>query len=92
MFCTIAYDREKKESYIIDKKLIPDSVIIINNFSEEYLINKLLKTEEYAKKQFDIDNRFNRRLILYKQQNEVNEDNKKLMQDFYKENNIDIYF
>ena len=92
VFCTTPYDKERKDPYIIDKKLIPDSVIIINNFSEENLRNKLQKTEEYAEKQFDIDSRFNRRLILYKQQNEVNEDNKKLIQDFYKENNIDVYF
>ena len=92
MFCTTPYDKEKKDEYIIDKKLIPDSVIIINNFSEENLKNKLQKNEEYAEKQFDLDNRFNRRLILYKQQNEVNEENKKLIQDFYKENNIDVYF
>ena len=92
MFCTTAYDKEKKDEYIGDKKLIPDSVIIINNFSEENLRNKLQKNEEYAEKQFDIDNRFNRRLILYKQQNEYNEENKKLIQDFYKENKIDVYF
>ena len=92
MFCTSAYDKEKKDEYISDKKLLPDSVIIINNFSEENLRNKLQKNEEYAEKQFDIDNRFNRRLILYKQQNEYNEENKKLIQDFYKENKIDVYF
>ena len=92
MFCTTFYDKEKKDGYIIDKKYIPDSVIIINNFSEENLRNKLKKNEEYSEKQFDLDNRFNRRLNLYKQQNEYNEENKKLIQDFYKENNIDIFF
>ena len=92
MFCTSVYDKEKKDEYISDKKLIPDSVIIINNFNEENLRNKLQKNEEYAEKQFDIDNRFNRRLILYKQQNEYSEENKKLIQDFYKENKIDVYF
>jgi len=92
MFCITPYDKEKKDGYIIDKKFIPDSVIIINNFSEENLKNKLQKNEEYNEKQFDLDNRFNRRLILYKQQNEINEENKKLIQDFYKENNIDVYF
>ena len=92
VFGTIPYDKEKKDAYIIDKNLIPDSVIIINNFTEENLRNKLQKNEEYAEKQFDIDNRFNRRLLLYKQQNEINEDNKKLIQDFYKENNIEVYF
>ena len=92
MFCNIPYDKEKKDEYIIDKKIIPDSVIIINNFSEDSLKNKLQKDEEYTEKQIDLDNRFNRRLNLYKQQNEYNEENKKLIQDFYKENNIDVYF
>ena len=93
MFCTVPYDKEKKdEEYIANKNLIPDSVIIINNFSEENLRNKLRNTEGYTENQLDIDNRFNRRLLLYKQQNEYSEENKKLVQDFYKENNIDVYF
>ena len=93
MFCTSSYDKEKKdEEYIANKNLIPDSVIIINNFSEENLRNKLRNTEGYTENQLDIDNRFNRRLLLYKQQNEYSEENKKLVQDFYKENNIDVYF
>ena len=93
MFCTSPYDKEKKdEEYIANKNLIPDSVIIINNFSEENLRNKLRNTEGYTENQLDIDNRFNRRLLLYKQQNEYSEENKKLVQDFYKENNIDVYF
>ena len=93
MFCTSSYDKEKKdEEYFANKNLIPDSVIIINNFSEENLRNKLRNTEGYTENQLDIDNRFNRRLLLYKQQNEYSEENKKLVQDFYKENNIDAYF
>ena len=39
MFCTSAYDKEKKDEYISDKKLIPDSVIIINKLKT---INKNL--------------------------------------------------
>ena len=92
MFCTTTYDKEKTDEYVSDKKLIPDSVIIINNFLEENLRDKLQKSEDYAENQFDIDNRFNRRLNLYKAQNEYTEENKKLIQDFYKENNIDVYF
>ena len=92
MFCNCPYDKEKKDEYIGDKKLIPDSIIIINNFSEDNLKNKLHRNEGYEENQFDFDNRFNRRLILYKQQNEYNEENKKLIQDFYKENKIDVYF
>ena len=92
MFCTTSYDKEKTDEYISDKNLIPDSVIIINNFLEESLRDKLQKSEDYAENQFDIDNRFNRRLILYKTQNEYTEENTKLIQDFYKENNIDVYF
>ena len=92
MFCTTPYDKEKKDKYILFNKIIPDSVIIINNYSEENLRNKLKQTENYEQNQAEIDSRFNRRLALYKQQNEVMEENKKFLKDFYKEYNIDVYF
>ena len=92
MFCTTPFDKEKKDKYEIDKKIIPDSVIIINNYLEENLRTKLQKTEGYEENQQEIDFRFNRRLNLHKQQNEIMEDNKKFTKDFFKENNIDVYF
>ena len=92
MFCTLPYDKEKTDKYELIDKIIPDSVIIINNYLEENLKNKLQKTENYEENQGEIDARFNRRLALYKQQNEVVEENKKFLQDFYKEYNIEVYF
>ena len=92
MFCTLPYDKEKTDKYELIDKIIPDSVIIINNYLEENLKNKLIKTENYEENQGEIDARFNRRLALYKQQNEVVEENKKFLQDFYKEYNIEVYF
>ena len=80
------------DKYDLIDKIIPDSVIIINNYLEENLKNKLQKTENYEQNQLEIDARFNRRLALYKQQNEVMEENKKFLKDFYKEYNIDVYF
>ena len=82
MFCTSPYDKEKTDKYELIGKIIPDSVIIINNYLEENLKNKLIKTENYEENQGEIDARFNRRLALYKQQNEVVEENKKFLQDF----------
>ena len=92
MFCTTPYDKENKDKYTLIDKIIPDSVIIIQNYTEENLKNKLQKTENYENNQAEIDSRFNRRLALYKQQNEVIEENKKFAKDFYKEYNIDVYF
>ena len=92
MFCTTPYDKEKKDKYILIDKIIPDSVIIINNHTEENLRSKLQKTENYEQNQAEIEARFNRRLALYKQQNEGVEEKKKFVKDFYKEYNIDVYF
>ena len=92
MFCTEPYDKEKKDKYTLLNKIIPDSVIIINNYTEENLRNKLKQTENYEQNQVEIDSRFNRRFALYKQQNEVMEENKKFAKDFFKENNIEVYF
>ena len=92
MFCTTPYDKEKKDKYILIDKIIPDSVIIINNHTEENLRSKLQKTENYEQNQAEIEARFNRRLALYKQQNEGVEEKKKFVKDFYKDYNIDVYF
>ena len=92
MFCTTPYDVEKTDKYELNNKIIPESVIIIHNYLEENLRNKLQKTENYQQNQVEIDTRFNRRLALYKQQNEIMEENKKFLKDFYNEYNIDVYF
>ena len=92
MFCTTTFDKEKKDKYTLIDKIIPGSVIMINNYTEENLRNKLKQTENYEQNQIEIDSRFNRRLVLYKQQNEVMEENKKFAKDFFKEYNIEVYF
>ena len=92
------YNKEKTEEgedvvYEIKKELLPDSVIFINNYTEESLKNKLKsKYEDYEEKYIEYDSKFNRRLQNYKISEQINEDNKKLLVDFFKENNIDIYF
>ena len=95
-FSNTPYDKEKKEEeikYEINKDLLPDSVIVINNYSVDSLKNKLkLKFPDYAERQNELDAKFNRRLSNYKHFEEINDDNKKLIVDFFKENNVDIYF
>ena len=96
IFSNTPYEKEKKEEeieYEINKDLLPDSVIIINNYTEESLKNKLKqKYTDYSERQNELDAKYNRRLSNYKHFEEVNDDNKKLLIDFFKENNIDIYF
>ena len=53
--------------------------------------SKLQKTENYEQNQAEIEARFNRRLALYKQQNEGVEEKKKFVKDFYKDYNITIF-
>ena len=95
IFSNTPYDKEKKEeeiAYEINKDLLPDSVLLINNFNDESLKNKLkLKYPDYAERQNELDGKFNRRLTNYKHFEEINEDNKKLIVDFFKENNVDIF-
>ena len=96
IFSNTPYDKEKKDeeiNYEIKKDLLPESVIFINNYTEESLKNKLkIKYPDYAERQNELDGKFNRRLNNYKHYEEINEDNKKLLIDFYKENNVDIFF
>ena len=81
---------EKRE---IIKELLPDNIIIINEYSEESLKGKLQKNIEYNEKQQELDSRFNRRLENYKKDNELQDNiQKKLLEDFYKENNINILY
>ena len=98
----ILKEKEKEEDedeyieikeYEIIKDLLPDSVIMIKNYTEESLKNKLALNPEYEEKQQEIDNRFNRRLKFYKENNENPvEENIKTLETFYKENNIQIHY
>jgi hypothetical protein len=79
--------------YEVIKSLLPDSVIMINNYTEESLRNKLMLNPEYEEKQQELDIRFNRRLEEYKENNETPSDpNTKTLETFYKENNIEIHY
>ena len=79
--------------YEVIESLLPDSVIMINNYTEESLRNKLMLNPEYEEKQQEIDIRFNRRLQEYKDNNEAPTDpNTKTLETFYKENNIEIHY
>ena len=94
-------DKENKQEdeyieqveYEVIKSLLPDSVIMINNYTEESLKNKLMLNPEYEEKQQEIEIRFNRRLQEYKENNETPTDpNTKTLETFYKENNIEIHY
>ena len=79
--------------YEIIKDLLPDSVIMIKNYTEESLKNKLMLNPEYEEKQQEIDSRFSRRLKFFKENNEnPAEPNIKTLETFYKENNIQIHY
>ena len=96
IFSNTPYDKEKKDeeiTYEINKDLLPESVLFINNYSDESLKNKLkIKYPDYAERQNELDAKCTRRLTNYKHNEEINEDNKKLLIDFYKENNVEIFF
>ena len=81
--------------YEIVKELLPDSVIMINNYTEESLKNKLMQNPEYEEKQQEFDIRFNRRLNYFKENNEIisqENNNIKTLETFYKENGIQIHY
>ena len=79
--------------YEIIKDLLPDSVIMIKNYTEESLKNKLMLNPEYEENQQEIDSRFSRRLKFFKENNEnPAEPNIKTLETFYKENNIQIHY
>ena len=97
IFSDTPYDKEKKEGeeivYEINKDLLPNSVIIINNYKEESLKNKLkLKYPDYPDRQNELDFKYNKRLTNYKHFEEINDDNKKLVEDFFKENGVEIFY
>ncbi len=74
------------------KSLLPDSVIIIENYTEESLKNKLMKHPDYVEKQQEMDLRFYRRMETYTKTNEISEENLKILKDFYNENGIEIHY
>ena len=79
--------------YEVIKDLLPDSVILIKNYTEESLRNKLMLNPEYEEKKQEIDLRFNRRFQYFKENNENPvEPNTKTLETFYKENNIEIHY
>ena len=79
--------------YEVIKDLLPDSVILIKNYTEESLRNKLMLNPEYEEKKQEIDLRFNRRFQYFKENNENPvEPNIKTLETFYKENNIEIHY
>ena len=78
--------------YQVIESLLPDSVIIINNFTEESLKNKLMKDPNYEEKQPEMDLRFQRRLKLYIENNQKSDLTPKILDNFYTENNIEIHY
>ena len=83
-------DNTEENKFELDKNIIPDNILIINNYTDESLKEKLkMKYSDYMERTNELDSRFNRRLGKYKQLEEKNDTNPKLLIDFYKENNID---
>ena len=83
----------EENKFELNKDIIPDSVLIINNYTDESLKEKLKKKyTDYEERTNELDSKFNRRLGKYKQLEVNNNDNPKLLTDFYKENNMDVYF
>ena len=75
----------------IDQNLLPDSVVVINDYLEDSLKKKLENDPDYQEKQTEILSRFNRRLMKYKADNEITEQNTKSVLTFFEENNIKIH-
>ena len=82
----IDYNRE------VIKDSLPDCVIMINKYNEESLKNKMQQNPEYNEKQLELDTRFNRRLENYKKYNESTDVNYRNLEDFFKENNVKIFY
>ena len=86
-------NNEEVEEKEIIKSLLPENILVINNYTEESLKGKLQKNPEYNEKQQEFDSRFNRRFETYKKDNELQDAGQtKILEDFYKENNINIIY
>ena len=87
---------ENEEENIIKEKIfikerLPDSIILISNYSEEQIKTNLSSLPDYEEKKEEIDNRFDRRIKLYQSQNENENPEIKKTIDFFKENSIEIF-
>ena len=89
-------DKEKIEEINYNREVIkdslPDYVILINKYNEESLKNKMQKNPEYNEKQQELDSRFIRRLETYKKYNESHDVNYRNLEDFFKENGVNIFY
>ena len=86
-------DNIEENKFEINKEIMPDSILIINNYTDESLKEKLKKKyPDYNERTNELDLKFNKRLTKYKQLEENKNTNHKLLIDFYKENNLDILF
>ena len=77
------------ENDSLNKDIIPDSVIIISNWTEESLKAKLKTFKGYEENMLEFENRFLRRFTEYKANNEGEEIKK--VNAFFEENNIPIF-
>ena len=86
-------DNIEENKFEINKEIMPDSILIINNYTDESLKEKLKKKyPDYNERTNELDLKFNKRLTKYKQLEENKNTNHKLLIDFYKENNLDTLF
>ena len=66
-------DNTEDDKFELDRNIIPDSILIINNYTEESLKEKLkMKYPDYGERTNELDSKFNRRLGKYKQLEEKN--------------------
>ena len=93
--CLNLFKKENSEENKLElnKEILPDSVLFINNYNDESLKNKLkMKYPDYNERANELDSKFNKRLGKYKQLESKSNENPNLLIDFFKENNLDIYF
>ena len=93
--CLNLYKKENTEEnkFEINKELLPDSILFINNYNEESLKEKLkIKYPDYKERANELDAKFNKRLGKYKHLELKSNENPNLLIDFFKENNLDVFF
>ena len=93
--CLNLFKKENSEENKLElnKEILPDSVLFINNYNDESLKNKLkMKYPDYNERANELDSKFNKRLGKYKQLESKSNENPNLLIDFFKKNNLDIYF
>ena len=77
------------ENEQLAKDIIPDSVVIISNCTEESLKAKLKTIKGYEENMIEYENRFLRRYTEYKNNNEAEGIRK--LNEFFDENKIDVF-